>query len=293
MKIGVFAPFTTPQCTGEFIGEFSERAEQAGMASLMVGEHVVMIDDPTFKYPGADNGKLPISQQSGFFDPASVLAFVAARTKTMRIGTGVILVPQRNPVYTAKEFSSLDWLSNGRVDLGVGIGWNKEEAELCGYSFEDRGKRCDEALALYRKFWSEPVTEFDGEFFKVTASRMDPKPVQKNGIPLIIGGHSKFAYRRAARHGDGWHGFQLSVEDTAAKLDSLDKALAEEGRSIRDDNFKVILTPRFRVSVDMAKEYEELGVNLLVPHIGTNNFGNEEKVYARLSELEALANAFA
>lgn len=287
MKIGVFASLMTPQATPEVILDIGRRAEETGMESLWMGEHIVLFDEMEFGYPGSPDGKLPIPDGSGLPDTVVTFGFLASVTKTIRLGTGVSLLPQRNPLYTANEFATLDWLTAGRIDLGVGVGWCKEEVVACGYSFEDRGERCDEMLELLIKLWTEPVTNHNGKHFQVKDCRMDPKPVQKPHIPLIVGGFSKPALRRAARFGAGWLGFGLNPEITRVMLDAIDEALAVEGRT--RDGFEIIITPG-EVDADAVREFQDLGVDRLVPLMD----GNDPKaVDQRFRELEEFANIVA
>ena len=288
MKIGTFSTFMSPICTPEVIGNFGRQVEEAGLDSIWMGGHVVLFDETEFPYPGAANGKLPVPEGGGMLDTVATFGYLAACTTTWRFGTGIALLPQRNPLYTAKEFTTLDWLTQGRIDFGIGVGWCKEEVIACGYNFHDRGKRCDEILEMLKLLWTEPVAEYHGEFYDLPPCRLDPKPVQKPHIPLIIGGHSQAGFRRAAEYGAGWYGFQLDVEATAKVIVELDKALATEGRS-RDD-FELIITPPLSVSTEMVKAYEDLGVDRLIVHLGSQK---PERIESRLRELETLIEATA
>jgi probable F420-dependent oxidoreductase len=265
MKVGVFASFTTPIATPQAILEVGIRAEQAGLDSLWMGEHVVLFDEMEFGYPGTADGKLPIPEGAGLPDTVVTLSFLASATSTLRFGTGVSLIPQRNPIYTANEFATLDYLTGGRVDLGVGVGWCKEEVMACGYDFDDRGERCDEILDIMIKLWTEPVVSHHGKHFRFEGCRMDPKPVQQPHIPLIIGGFSPPAMRRAAKYGNGWLGFGINPEITKQMLPGFDAALAAAGRS--RDSFEIVVTPD-KVTPDIAKEFQDLGVDRLVPLMG-------------------------
>ena len=288
MKIGTFSTFMSPICTPQMIGEFAVSAESIGLDSIWMGEHVVLFDKTETPYPGSKDGKLPVPEGGGMLDTVATFGYLAACTKTLRFGTGITLIPQRNPIYTAKEFATLDWLTQGRIDFGIGVGWCKEEVEACGYSFEDRGKRCDEILEMYKQLWTEPTAEFHGEFYDLEPCHMDPKPVQKPHIPIIVGGHSQAGFRRAAKYGNGWYGFQLDLEATAQVIVQLDSVLKEAGRS-RDD-FELIITPPYQVSADMVKGYEDLGVDRLIVHLGSQK---AERITARLAELETLIAAAA
>ncbi|MBD3646375.1 MAG: LLM class F420-dependent oxidoreductase, partial [Pseudomonadales bacterium] len=266
MKIGLFATFMSPVATPEMIADFAVRVESMGVESLWMGEHVVLFDETENPYPGSRDGKIPVPEGGGMLDTVATFGFVAARTSTLRLGTGITLLPQRNPIYTAKEFANLDWLSNGRIDFGVGVGWCREEVEACGFTFEDRGRRCDEFLALLRKLWTEPVASFSGEHWQLADCHMDPKPIQKPHIPIIVGGHSRVAFRRTARFGDGWYGFQLDHNGVSTACEELGRALKEEGRTL--DDLELIITPPYRVGPEMVKGYENLGVDRLIVHLG-------------------------
>jgi probable F420-dependent oxidoreductase len=288
MKIGTFSTFMSPICTPDVIGDIGRRAEEIGLDSIWMGEHVVLFDKTETPYPGSADGKLPVPEGGGMLDTVATFGYLAAFTKTLRFGTGITLLPQRNPVYTAKEFTTLDWLTGGRIDFGIGVGWCKEEVEACGYDFSTRGRRCDEILELMQQLWTEPLAEFHGEFYDLEPCRMDPKPLQNPHIPIIVGGHSPAGFKRAAKYGAGWYGFQLDLENTASVITALNAALAEEGRS-RDD-FELIITPPYRVSMDMVKGYAELGVDRLIVHLGSQK---PERVDARMKEMELMVESLA
>ena len=152
--------------------------EAMGVESLWMGEHVVLFDKTSNPYPGSRDGKLPVPDGGGMLDTVATFGFIAGCTSTLRLGTGITLLPQRNPIYTAKEFTTLDWLSRGRIDFGIGVGWCQEEVEACGYSFHDRGARCDEFIEVIQKLWTDPVVNFEGKTIQLKDCRMDPKPVQ-------------------------------------------------------------------------------------------------------------------
>jgi len=188
MKIGLFATFMSPIATPDMIGNFARRVEDLGIDSLWVGEHVVLFDEMEFPYPGSKDGRIPVPEGGGLLDTVAAFGFMAAKTERLRLGTGITLLPQRNVVYTAKEFATLDWLSNGRIDFGVGVGWCKEEVIACGYTFEDRGKRCDEYLEVMKRLWTDELASFEGKHYYLPECRMDPKPLQSPHVPIIVGG---------------------------------------------------------------------------------------------------------
>ncbi len=281
MKIGVFATFMSPLSTPELVADLGRRVEAAGLDSLWMGEHVVLFDEMEFPYPGSRDGRIPVPEGGGLLDTVATFGFLANATKTLRFGTGISLISQRNPIYTAKEFATLDWLSGGRVDFGIGVGWCREEVETCGYTWEDRGERSDEFLELVTRLWTEPVTTYDGRHFQVRhPCRLDPKPVQKPHVPIIVGGHSDRAFRRAAEFGAGWYGFGLTPASATETLKRLDQALDARGRS--RDGFQIVVTPT-TVDDDGVRAFRDLGVDRLVLHLGSQR---SDKVDQRIGELE-------
>ena len=284
MKIGVFSTFMSPLATPQMIRDFGRRAEGIGLESIWMGEHVALFDKNTFGYPGSKDGRIPVPDGGGMLDVTATFGFLAAATSTLRLGTGVALVPQRNPIYTAKEMCTLDWLTGGRVDFGIGVGWNKEEVEACGYRWEDRGARCDEFLEVMRRLWTEPVVDFKGKWVKFETMRLDPKPIQKPHVPIIVGGYVEAACRRAVRFGAGWYGFNRDVAGTKVMLGHLDAAFAKAGRQ-RGKAFEIIITPPMSMSVDAMQEYAEAGVDRVVVNLGSQR---PEKVNDRLAEIEKL-----
>lgn len=267
MKIGVFATFMSPNATPGMIRDFGRRSEDLGLSSIWMGEHVALFDKNTYGYPGSKDGRIPVPPGGGMLDVTATFGFLAAATKTLRFGTGVALVPQRNPIYTAKEMVTLDWLSDGRLDFGIGVGWNKEEVEACGYRWEDRGARCDEFIEVMRRLWTEPVVDFKGKWVKFETLRLDPKPIQKPSIPIIIGGYADAAWRRAASYGAGWYGFNRDPAGTRDALAKLDAAFARAGKK-RGPDFQIIITPPMSMKTDDMQAYAELGVHQLVVNLG-------------------------
>jgi probable F420-dependent oxidoreductase len=284
MKIGVFATFMSPLATPQMIRDFGRRAENIGLESIWMGEHVTLFDKNTYGYPGSKDGRIPVPQGGGMLDVVATFGFLAAATCKLRLGTGVALVPQRNPIYTAKEVCTLDWLSDGRFDFGIGVGWNKEEVEACGYRWEDRGARCDEFLEVMRRLWTEPVVDFSGKWLKFETCRLDPKPIQKPHVPIIVGGYADAAFRRAVRFGAGWYGFNRDPAATKEVLARLDATFAKAERR-RDEKFQIIITPPASMPMDAMQEYAEVGVDRLVVNLGSQR---PERVDQRMAEIEKL-----
>ncbi|MGF1599421.1 MAG: LLM class F420-dependent oxidoreductase [Acidimicrobiales bacterium] len=286
MKLGVFAPLQSPQATPAMLADLAAGAEELGLDSIWVGEHVVTVPDYQSAYPGSADGRIPIPPGAGLLDITASLAFLAAHTSTVRLGTGICLLPQRNPVYTAKEFATLDWLSDGRIDLGIGVGWSWEEFEACNVPWERRGARCDEYLEVLRSCWVDEVSSHDGEIYPLRRCHVYPKPVQRPHIPIHVGGHSDAAMARVARVGRGWYGFGTSPASTATDLARLADHLHAAGRSL--DDVQVTLTPGHRITPDDVATYAELGVDVLAPMLSRQR---HERLPEALDVLRPLAEA--
>ncbi len=231
MQFDLWLPTATPFCTAELMSEIGRQAEDRGLTTLWVGEHVVLFDEYASKYPYAADGRLPVGGEAGLLEPFSALSFLAGVTSRLRLGTAMCLLPQRNPVYCAKEAATLDWLSEGRLDFGIGVGWLREEFEAVGAPFERRGARTDEYVSLLTTLWQEPEPSFEGRFYRLAPCRFEPKPRQRPHPPLHIGGESDAALARTARVGQGWHTFSRLPEDLPGPLGRLEELLEAEGRS--------------------------------------------------------------
>jgi len=263
MRIGLFAPLGNPFGTPEYIHTLGTAADERGFSSLWAAEHVVLFDRYASQYPYASDGRIPVSGEAGILDPFPALSFLAAVTRTIRLGTGICLVPQRNPVYTAKEVAAVDWLSGGRFDFGVGIGWLAEEFQALGVPFERRAARCREYLELMRRCWSDPVSQYDGEFYSLPPCRHYPKPVQQPHPPIYFGGESDAALRRVADLGQGWYPFSIGPDELAARLRALDPLLATRGRTRSDVH--VLVCPYMKsADLDLVKRYRDAGADQVV-----------------------------
>lgn len=216
-------------------------AERSGFATLWVGEHVVMVDESDSHYPYSDDGRIAISADADWLDPLVTLSFAAAATNRIDLATGVLLLPEHNPVITAKQAASLDRMTGGRLSLGVGVGWSREEYDALGVPFEARGRRLTEYVAAMRTLWHEDVASFSGEFVSFDRVRLNPKPHGRS-IPIVLGGNSDAALRRAAEWGDGWYGFNLAdVEEAAFRASKLRSLCREVGRDPTDLRLAVSL----------------------------------------------------
>ncbi len=204
-------------------------AEAAGFDSLFAVEHVVWPENYESIYPYGPSGRLPGNPSTKLPDPLIWLTWVAAATTRLRFMTAVMILPQRNPLVLAKEVATLDYLSGGRFELGIGVGWLKEEFEALGIPFERRGKRADEYVATMRALWASDAASFTGEFVKFDKVSSNPKPVAKS-VPIIVGGHSEAAARRAGRLGDGFFPSIGAQVDTMPLLDVVRRSAERAGR---------------------------------------------------------------
>jgi probable F420-dependent oxidoreductase len=258
MQIGLFTTTTNPVATPEYLHALAAGAEARGFHSLWVAEHVVLFDEYASAYPYSADGRIPAGGEVGFLDPFATLAFLAAATTRIRLGTGICLVPQRNPVYTAKDVATVDWLSCGRFDFGVGIGWLAEEFGALQMPFEHRGSRCHAYLDVMRRLWCDPVSAYEGEFYRLPACRQYPKPIQQPHPPIYFGGESDAALRRVAIDGQGWYPFGIEPDALAARLADLDRLLVERDRSRND--VRVVVCPYLRpADLDLVKRYRDVG----------------------------------
>jgi probable F420-dependent oxidoreductase len=202
MKFGIAFANTGPFSDPDGAVAFALAAEAAGFESLWTVEHVVVPAGYVSAYPYSPTGRMPGRDDAPIPDPLVWLAYVAGATTSIRLATGILIVPQREPVALAKELATLDHLSGGRLELGVGIGWLKEEFDAIGVPFTERGRRTDEAVAAMRALWTEPTSSFSGEFYRFENCISRPQPV-RGTIPVHVGGHTEAAARRAGRIGDG------------------------------------------------------------------------------------------
>ncbi len=231
MRLGLHALGIGSGAKREVIDAVAAAADGAGFATLWSGEHVVMVDESASRYPYSDDGRIAVPAEADWIDPFIGLSFAAATTSRIRIATGVLLLPEHNPVLVAKQAASLDTLSGGRLTLGIGIGWSREEFDALGVPFERRGARTREYVDAIRTLWRDDVASFDGEFVRFTDVRVNPKPLQDRRIPVVLGGNSDAALRRVAAWGDGWYGFNLgSVDVVAERVAFLREQCSAQGR---------------------------------------------------------------
>lgn len=260
MKIGVFGINTGPCAAPATAAKVARAAEAAGFESVWTGEHVVLPD------PQAPPSPAP--PRHPMLDPAVALGFLAAHTERLRLATGIIILPQRNPVVLAKELASVDVLSRGRLIFGLGAGYLRPEFEAVGASFHDRGARTDESIDAIRTLWCDAQPRFAGRTVRFAGIDAHPRPVQRPHPPIVVGGTSAAALRRAVAKGNGWYGFLRDPDTARADLAGLAAARGEVERPDALGALEISITPPPRLDLDGARRYRDLGVDRLVllPH---------------------------
>lgn len=245
-----------------FYADIAQAAEANGFESVWMPEHLVFpeVIPPTYLY--TESGMPPVSPDTPLLDVWVVLSYIAHATSTIRLATNVYVLPLRHPVEVARSVVTLDRLSNGRVTMGIGVGWLEDEFHVVGRGWHDRGKRTDAMIPLIRRLWSEDVIEHHDEWFDIAPVKFQPKPVKRH-IPIEVGGVSKPALRRAGKLGDGWIEIgSATLDEAKEKLAVVMGARTEAGRD--DRPFEVTLGGQFARDVDGIRQCEEAGGTRIV-----------------------------
>ena len=274
MKIGLFLDSTGSALSGDDFAETARAADARGFHSLWLAEHALFFD-PVETNASSSEDSARSGGQPGLLDPFAALAFLACATERIRLGTGVALTPQRNPVQTAKLAATIDHLSGGRLDLGLGLGWIHQEFAALDVPFAARGPRTDSYLQVMRALWEDDPSECETPHYHLPLSRQWPKPIQRP-LPVHIGGKSDGALRRAARYGNGWYAFGLAPNDFTERMNVLGTELAGAGRS-REDFQVSVCGYGHRVDRDVMRKYRDAGADQLI--LGALDVGptNREK----------------
>lgn len=258
MKFGLYGLHKGGSAEPETLHRQARRAEDAGFESLWVGDHVAL----PF---GAEN---PPDEPR--LEAVVALSHLAAVTSGVRLGFGLIILPQRQPVLMAKQISSIDVLSKGRLIVGIGVGYEELELRALGASLADRGARTDEYLSAMRALWDEPTPRFEGRFVSFSDVIERPRPLQQPHPPIVIGGHSPAAYRRAIEAGNGWYGWELDLEQTAQALAGLRDTASRHERPADLGELEITITPPGTPDLEMTRRYAELGVHRLAVQPSTS-----------------------
>ncbi len=281
MDVGLLVPLAAPFATPEFVEVLGCQAEQKGFSALWVGEHVVVPEEWESIYPAGD-GHLPAEIQKGELDPFTTLCYLAAVTRRIRLGA-CCNVAQRNPVYTAKEAANVDWLSRGRLEFGVGVGWAKEEFAACGMPFARRGSRARSHMEVVRRLWREPAAQYRDEFYELPPSLLYPKPTQAGGVPIHCLGESRPALQRVAEFGDGFFPLSAGPGELAGLLTTLDELLEECGRT-RAEITVSATGDGASCGLDEVKRYRDAGAQRMIMMPFVDSLQSLEPTLDRLAE---------
>ena len=279
VKIGLFGINFGLAANVETMLGLARAAEQAGLDSVWTGEHVVL---PSPRVPPS-----PAEPETPMLDPAVALAYVAAETTRIRLGTGVIILPQRNPIVLAKELASVDVVSRGRLIFGLGSGYLEPEFRAIGAPFSQRGAVTDEAIRVLKALWTMERPAFEGRFFRFAGIDAHPRPVQRPHPPIVVGGMSEFGARRAARFGNGWYGFLTDLDATRRSLGWIRGFIAEGLRPPDLGDVEISVTPPPPVTADSVKQYEDLGVHRLIPVLRARTLDDGLRQVEQLGKLVA------
>jgi probable F420-dependent oxidoreductase len=254
MRFGLFGLNMRPCHRPETLLTVAKAAEQAVYDSFWGGEHIVLADTP--------DARAPLPPMTEFVDLTAAIAFAAAETRTLRFGTGIMILPLRNPVILAKQIASLDVMSGGRLIFGVGIGNIELEFRSVGMPFDHKGQRAEEALALMKALWTMRQPHYEGRYFSISGVRAEPRPLQHPHPPIIFGGKSVYAFGRTARLGQGWFGYGLDLEASAKCISGIRSACERNGRNFNE--IEISIAPKSGLDLDLARRYQDLGVERLV-----------------------------
>ena len=278
MKIGIFGIGSGVCADPAVARQVAQAAEHAGLESVWTGEHVVLPDPQVAPSPAP-----PLYPM---LHPSTVLAYLAGVTERVKLGTGIVLIAQRNPVVLAKEMASLDVLSRGRLILGIGAGYLEPEFRALGITFADRGARTDECISAMRVLWRDDAPAFDGRFVGFAGIQSRPRPVQPGGPPIVVGGASDAAIERAVRVGQGWYGFAMDVDAARACIERLGAAQSRWGRDEALGELEISITPRGRLTADLINRFAAAGVHRLIALLPQDS---EAKALDTVAELGSLA----
>lgn len=285
MKFGLRLPGAGPYAGPESITAFAQKAETLGFHSLFMTDHIALPVNIETKYPYREDGKFFWPPETPYLDIFMVLAWAAAATERIEVGTSVLIAGWHHPVNTAKALASLDHLNGGRTVVGIGTGWMKEQFDILGSPFEERGKRTTEFIQLMKHLWSEDTIDFHGDFWDLSGFKFYPKPAREGSIPIWVGGKSDAVMRRVAKVADGWHPLFITPEELEEKLVQLDAYLADNGRT-RDEITLSCRPVQAKMTAEMIRQYEDLGVELLVADTSFEH----DSLAGVLEELDTLAD---
>lgn len=286
MRFGFHAINLGPMATPDAVRQIVATAEQHKIDSMWTGDHVINATTITSTYPYSPTGTFPLGPEELILEPLTFMGFLVGQTSTLQIGVSVLIVPYRNPVVTAKSLSTLDFLSGGRVIVGVGSGWMKEEFDALGVPFAERGAQTDEFIRVFKEIWTNPQPRFAGKYTQFSGITAYPQPVQRPHPPIWVGGNSKRAMRRALELGDGWQPGWSRPDQLSQELQDFQRVAERVGRDPKtvelsllrpmqildrsaEPRRPLIGTPE-QIAEDI-RDYQKLGVRHLVFSFRTRN----------------------
>lgn len=294
MRLGISELFTGAGArSGSWSTDAAQLIEEIGFTSVWLPEHVVFFPEYRSQYPYESGGAQEVNRMLGVIDPLVLAASIGTATKTLRIGTYVFVVPQRNPIITARQVASIDQLTGGRFEFGVGVGWAEEEYAALDVPFARRGARMNEYLAAMRALWSpEELTEFSGELVEFPPLYCFPKPAQPR-LPIIVGGNSDASLRRIVEYGDGWAGYSQTFDDIETFIAKLSTAMEAAGRQMSELSLKVGRRSKGKTEKDWEDDrvyidhVMSLGIDEVVvsPRIGDEHYERDMRRYAEIMDL--------
>jgi probable F420-dependent oxidoreductase len=282
MKVGLVSPLLMPApATPEYIATLAQSAEDRGINRIWLADpHIVLFEEYSSRWPYSSRPGGRMAEAWDEPDSFQALAFLAAVTERCRLACFCV-VPQRNPLYTAKDVTTIDHLSGGRFDFGIGIGWNREEFAAVGVQWSRRGDRTREYLEVMLTLWQDPVSSYEGQFYSLPSCRQDPKPIQRPHPPIIFGGESDHALRRVADLGQGWFPHNIAPAQVAECVSRLDELLAEQGRSRSE--VEICVSPFTQPTTREALEaYAAAGADEIDAWVSIQSF---EELEPKLDEL--------
>jgi probable F420-dependent oxidoreductase len=280
MKFGLFGINMGPCADAQVALRAAQAAELHGLDSVWTGEHVVL--------PDPQVSPSPVPPETPFLDPAVALAFIAAGTEKIRLGTGIIILPQRNPLVLAKELASVDVVSRGRLIFGLGIGYLKPEFDALGIPFADKGARSIEYLEAILAVWTQPRPSYHGRFVAFDGIQAFPRPVQQPHPPIVIGGATPHAFRRAVAHANGWFGFALDVDATARCVEGMQAARRDVERPPALGPLEISIMPAGKLDRDTVRRFADLGVHRLIIYRAARSEAEVLAIVQRTAELKGL-----
>ncbi|CAI7999967.1 Uncharacterized protein Mb0978c [Geodia barretti] len=278
MEIGLNMSISTNSID---VADIAAKAESLGFESIWLPEHPVMPVNPASKYPGSPDGSIP-DYMSDMADPYIGLARASAVTSKIKLGTGISLIPERNPLVLAGAISTLDRFSGGRFLLGIGTGWLREETEIMGGDFDHRWTQAREAIEVMRALWTQDTAEYHGRYYDFPPVQCNPKPAQEGGPPVILGGNARNVFRRVVRWGDGWMPTASNPEQIAAGRAAIDELAEASGRDPSGISVTVFGQPADR---GLIEQFANAGANRVIVRVASTT---DRSV---LDDLERIAEA--